>query len=156
MPIHTLDISQTVNAPRLAVWDFFSDPRNLNRITPPSMGFKMLTPDLPQAVYPGLIIKYTVRPLLGIPMTWLTEITHVQNGDYFVDEQRAGPYTIWHHEHWFADGAAGQTLMQDKITYALPFGLLGNVVHPFLVKPQLASIFDFRRTAVRKIFPGSD
>ena len=152
MPIHTLDFTQKINAPRATAWAFFSNPANLSRITPPGMSFKTLTPDLPASIHPGLMITYSVKPMLGIPMKWLTEITHVREGDYFVDEQRIGPYSIWHHEHWFEDAAPGQTLMRDKITYVLPLGHLGNLVHPFLVKPQLDNIFAYRRLAVQEIF----
>ena len=152
MPIHTLELSETVHADLPTCWAFFSDPRNLARITPPELGFQVLS-QLPPRMHPGLMIEYRVRPLFHIPVTWLTEITHVNEPHLFVDEQRAGPYRIWHHEHHFADAGGGKTSMRDKVTYALPFGPLGDLAHPFLVKPQLARIFQFRTEAVHKIFP---
>lgn len=154
MPIHTLHTKQVIRATREQAWEFFSNPRNLARITPPGMGFDIVTPDLPPRIYAGLMIEYRVRPLLGIPMTWLTEITHVSDGEYFVDEQRVGPYAIWHHEHWFHEVGDGRIEMEDRVTYVLPFQPFGDVVHPFLVKPQLDRIFAHREQAVRELFPG--
>jgi ligand-binding SRPBCC domain-containing protein len=98
------------------------------------------------------MIEYRVRPLLGFPMRWLTEITHVEPGRFFVDEQRIGPYRIWHHEHHFKALENGQTEMSDRITYVLPFSPLSELVHPILVKPQLTKIFAFREKAVRELF----
>ena len=98
------------------------------------------------------MIEYRVRPLLGIPVRWLTEITHVETGKLFVDEQRIGLYRIWHHEHHFTPLDAGQIEMTDRVTYVLPFGPLGDLVHPFLVQPQLAKIFAFREKAVNELF----
>ena len=135
-------------------WDFFSDPRNLSRITPPALDFKILG-DPPPAIYPGLMIEYRVRPLLGIPARWLTEITHVKTGAFFVDEQRIGPYRIWHHEHHFESLPDGRTGMRDRVTYVLPFGLLGDLVHPLLVRPKLEEIFSYRTTAVKSLFGGT-
>ncbi len=106
-------------------------------------------------MHPGLMIEYRVRPLLGIPLTWLTEITHVDEPHSFVDEQRIGPYRIWHHEHSFTDAGDGTVTMRDKVTYVLPFGPLGDLVHPFLVEPQLRRIFDFRKEAVQNLFASS-
>ena len=100
MAIHVLRKTQMVAASVAECWAFFSDPRNLPRITPPALDFRVLT-ELPPSVHPGLMIEYRVRPLLGISMSWLTEITHVEPGVRFVDEQRIGPYRIWHHEHHF-------------------------------------------------------
>jgi len=135
-------------------WEFFSDPRNLARITPPEMGFEVISAPAPR-IHPGLMIQYRVRPLFGIPLDWLSEITHVDAPRLFIDEQRVGPYRVWHHEHRFTDAGGGTTLMEDRVTYVLPFGFLGDLGHPLLVKPQLRRIFDFRNEAVRKIFPGA-
>lgn len=154
MPIHTLHTKQIIRASREEAWSFFSNPQNLSKITPPGMGFDIVTPDLPGRIHAGLMIEYRVRPLLGIPMTWLTEITHVKDGEYFVDEQRVGPYSIWHHEHRFHDLGDGRLEMEDRVTYVLPFQPFGDIVHPFLVKPQLDRIFAFREKAVRELFPG--
>jgi ligand-binding SRPBCC domain-containing protein len=151
MSVHVLESSQVVHASIDRAWDFFSDPRNLSRITPPELDFKILSA-LPERVYPGLMIEYRVRPLLGIPARWVTEITHVEPGKFFVDEQRIGPYRIWHHEHHFRPLDGGRVEMTDRVTYVLPFGPLGDLVHPFLVKPQLAKIFAFREKAVAGLF----
>ena len=152
MPIHTLEQTQTVTAGLEGCWNFFSDPRNLDRITPPELGFEVTSAPVPR-IHPGLMIQYRVRPLFGIPLNWLSEITHVDEPHCFVDEQRIGPYRIWHHEHRFTDAGNGTVIVHDKVTYVLPFGLLGEIAHPLLVKPQLRRIFDFRNEAVRKIFP---
>jgi ligand-binding SRPBCC domain-containing protein len=154
MPIHTLHTKQIISATRDQAWEFFSNPRNLTKITPAEMGFDIMTPELPERIHAGLMIQYRVRPLLGIPMTWLTEISHVRDGVYFVDEQRVGPYAIWHHEHWFHDIGNGRIEMEDRVTYMLPFQPFGDLVHPFLVKPQLDRIFAHREKAVRELFHG--
>lgn len=154
MAVHTLHAQQIIRATREQAWGFFSDPRNLTKITPPTLGFEVLTPDLPSQIRAGLMIAYRVRPLFGIPMQWLTEITHVEEGVRFIDEQRVGPYAVWHHEHEFRDLGDGRVEMEDRVTYVLPFGPLGDLVHPLLVKPQLKAIFGFREREVREMFPG--
>ncbi len=135
------------------VWDFISMPQNLRRITPPSMGFDIRTPDLPDAVYEGMIITYTVRPLLGIPTTWVTEITHVVPQTYFVDEQRVGPYSLWHHEHHIKAVDEG-VLMKDIVSYQPPLGPLGLLANALVIRRKLEQIFDFRTKALLEIFPG--
>ena len=125
MPIHTIKCSQIIHAPLERAWAFFADPRNLARITPPALGFRILS-DLPPRIHPGMMIRYQVRPLLRLPMTWLTEITHVREERYFVDEQRSGPYRIWHHEHYFSDIGGGRVEMTDLVTYQLPLGWLSE------------------------------
>lgn len=154
MAVHTLFHQQIIPAPLPEVWAFFSNPRNLARITPPGMGFSTEEKDLPAAVRPGLMITHRLRPLLGIPMTWLTEITHVVEGRRFVDEQRVGPYAVWHHEHDFEDLGDGRTQATDRVTYVMPFGPLGELAHPWLVAPELKRVFEHREKAMREIFPG--
>jgi ligand-binding SRPBCC domain-containing protein len=151
MPIHTLHSTQTIRATPEAAWNFFSNPRNLRCITPPELGFDILS-ELPERMFAGMMIHYRVRPLLGIPMTWLTEITHVKEGELFVDEQRVGPYSIWHHEHHFRDLGDGRLEMQDRITYRLPFDPISEIIHPILVKPQLDRIFAYREKVVAEMF----
>lgn len=151
MAIHSLSAVQTVPASLEACWNFFSDPRNLRRITPANLDFQVLT-DVPERVYPGMMIEYRVRPLWGIRMTWLTEITHVEPMRYFADEQRVGPYALWHHEHFFTSRSDGLTEIRDLVHYVLPFGWLGDLAHPLLVKPQLDQIFGVRRRVVDEIF----
>lgn len=151
MAIHTLETRQVIKASLQQAWDFFSSPRNLSRITPPEMGFTILS-DLPERMFAGMMIEYKVTPLFGIPITWLTEISQVRVGEFFVDEQRVGPYAIWHHEHHFKDLGDGRVEMHDRVTYVPPFGLLGELVHPFIIKPQLDKIFAFREQAVTELF----
>jgi len=149
--VHVLETSQITPASLENAWDFFSNPRNLARITPPELDFTILTA-LPDRIYAGMMIEYRVRPILGIPARWVTEITHVDPGKSFVDEQRIGPYRIWHHEHHFRPLDGGRVEMHDRVTYVLPLSPLGDLVHPFLVKPQLARILAFRENAVNEIF----
>lgn len=131
-------------------WDFFSSPSNLKLITPPYMGFDVKT-IVPDSMYEGLIIAYTVKPLLGIPVEWVTEITHINKGVFFVDEQRIGPYKLWHHEHHFKEVAEGVEMI-DIVSYELPFGKLGKLFEPFLVAPKLKEIFDYRFKKVDELF----
>lgn len=152
MGIYTLLKTQVIRATLPQAWDFFSSPRNLPKITPPEMGFDILS-DVPEKMFAGLMIQYRVRPMLGIPLRWLTEITHVEDQQFFVDEQRVGPYAIWHHEHHFKDLGDGRVEMMDRITYVPPLGILGDIVHPFIIQPQLERIFAFREKAVETWFP---
>ena len=114
------------------------------------MGFVVRT-EVPEKMYEGLMIAYTVKPLLGIPMRWVTEIKTVRDNAFFVDEQRVGPYTIWHHEHHCKDlGHAVE--MTDIVSYQLPLGVLGRIMHALVVKKKLAEIFAYRVEAVEKLF----
>jgi ligand-binding SRPBCC domain-containing protein len=131
-------------------WDFLSDPKNLAVITPPTMGFKTLSGD-DRPMFAGQIIHYTVTPVLGIKVEWVTEITHVSGNNYFVDEQREGPYKLWHHKHFLKE-IPGGVEMEDLVHYKLPFGILGQLVHPFLVKPKLKEIFDYREKKLVELF----
>lgn len=151
MAIHVLQRSQVIHATLEECWAFFSDPRNLERITPPSLDFVVLS-DLPPRVHPGMMIEYRVRPLFGIPLTWLTEITHVDEPHYFVDEQRVGPYRIWHHEHSFKALGDGRVEVSDRVHYVLPFAPFSDVLHSMVVQPQLEKIFSFRELALRERF----
>jgi len=123
------------------------DAANLAKITPSHMGFNIISKHHGDKMYAGQIIEYTVKPLLGIPLYWMTEITHVQEGAYFVDEQRFGPYTMWHHQHHFKE-VSGGVMMVDIVHYKIPLGFLGDIAHWLFVKKQLQGIFDFRFKAV--------
>ena len=149
--MYVLERTQDLPVSLVDAWDFFSSPKNLAKITPKDLGFEVLG-TVPEQMYEGLFIHYKVSPLFGIRMKWTTEITHVKEHRYFVDEQRIGPYRIWHHEHFFEETAEG-VRMRDVVHYALPFGILGQLVHPWLVKPRLEEIFNFRFKAAVVLFP---
>jgi len=131
-------------------WDFFSDPSNLKKITPDHMDFKIVHRS-GDRMYAGQIISYKVKPVLKIPLSWTTEITHVEEPMYFVDEQRFGPYSFWHHQHHFEETKNG-VLMTDIVHYKLPLGILGRMMNTIMVKKQLNDIFDYRTKAVEKEF----
>ena len=150
MKIYRLKTTQKLPISVSEAWDFLSDPKNLKTITPDYMGFKILTEVEPK-MYPGQIIQYIVTPLLGIPAKWVTEITHVQEGKYFVDEQRFGPYALWHHKHFIQPIAVGVEMI-DIVDYKIPFGWLGQLMHPILVGPKLKEIFTYREQALESIF----
>ncbi len=143
--IHQLLFTQFIPATPEDVWDFFATPNNLNALTPPELHFETLTN--PGPMYAGQMIAYRIRLLPGLRVRWLTEITHVREGSYFVDEQRAGPYKIWHHEHHFT-AKSGGVEMTDRVTYALPLAPLSEVVRWWWIKPTLQRVFDFRREKI--------
>lgn len=149
--MYQLKSSQIIECSLEEAWSFFSSPENLSRITPSSMDFKIKT-DVEGDMYEGMIIKYTVRPILNIPMTWVTEISHIKENSFFVDEQRIGPYKMWHHEHHFYPHEKG-VRMVDIVSYSLPFGFIGKIAHWMFVRKKLKGIFKFREEAVIKIFP---
>jgi ligand-binding SRPBCC domain-containing protein len=138
-----------VNASLDEVWDFISSPRNLKEITPDYMGFDITSENLPEKMYPGMIISYIVKPLLGIKTTWVTEITQVREKEYFVDEQRVGPYTIWHHEH-FIEAIDNGVLMKDIVSYKPPLGILGSIANRLLIRKKLHEIFEYRSKAIER------
>jgi ligand-binding SRPBCC domain-containing protein len=151
MKINTLKQQQFLPLSLSKAWSFFSNPHNLKDITPPSMDFRVIS-DTGTETYAGMIIHYTVKPMFGIPVRWVTEITHVREPHFFVDEQRFGPYTFWHHQHLFKE-VPGGVEMTDIVSYALPFGPLGSLVRELIVKHQLNTIFGYRRTVLEKMFP---
>jgi ligand-binding SRPBCC domain-containing protein len=132
------------------VWDFFSSPKNLKDITPPHLRFHILS-DNEDKMYAGQIVEYIVKPLLGIPLYWMTEITHIEPMKYFIDEQRFGPYSFWHHQHHFKEVHNGIE-MTDIVHYKIPFWFLGDVANSLIVKNQLKKIFDFRKEVTDKTF----
>ena len=152
MAFYQLIKTQFVPATIEEIWDFISSPKNLKEITPERMGFDITSPNLPEKMYPGMIISYKVRPLLGIPMTWVTEITHVVEKKYFVDEQRVGPYAMWHHQHFIEPHENG-VMMTDIVSYKPPMGFLGSIANAVLIKKQLEGIFAYREKALKKRFP---
>ncbi len=132
-------------------WEFFGNPSNLKKITPRYMGFDITSKQLKEQMYEGMIITYKVRPFFNIPMPWMTEITHVRHKEFFVDEQRVGPYKVWHHQHHFKEIQGGVEML-DIIDYVIPFGFLGRWLEPFLVRPRLKQIFGFRSAKMKELF----
>jgi ligand-binding SRPBCC domain-containing protein len=143
--------TQFVSAAIKEVWDFISSPEHLKVITPEYMGFEITSNDLPEKMYPGMIIGYTVKPLLGIKMIWVTEITHIEEKKYFIDEQRIGPYSMWHHQHFIEPSGEG-VLMTDIVTYLPPLGFLGAFANKLFIRKQLCNIFNYRNEIIDKHF----
>jgi ligand-binding SRPBCC domain-containing protein len=150
MKIYTLHKKQKLPITVDQAWEFLSSPANLKTITPDYMSFDIVSV-LDRPMYPGQIIQYIVTPLLGIKTKWVTEITQVVDKKYFVDEQRFGPYALWHHKH-FIKAIEGGVEMEDIIDYKVPFGFLGRLVHPFLVQPKLEEIFTYRKEKLTELF----
>lgn len=150
MKIYTLHKKQNLPISVDQAWEFLSSPKNLKTITPDYMGFNILS-GADRPMFPGQIIQYIVTPVLGIKTKWVTEITHVKDKEYFVDEQRFGPYALWHHKH-FIKAIDGGVAMEDIVDYKLPFGVLGQLVHPILVKPKLEEIFNYRTKKLEELF----
>ena len=150
MKIYSLQVSQALPISLRMAWDFFSNPSMLAEITPPWLSFRV-TSCLPEKMYAGLIITYQVRPFANIAVNWLSEITHVEEPFLFVDEQRAGPYRLWHHQHTFREIAGGVEIT-DLVHYALPYGIFGRLLHRIMVATRLREIFDFRQARLEQIF----
>jgi len=148
--IYRLETIQNLPISQKEAWNFLSDPRNLKTITPDYMGFEIVS-GAASKMYAGQILQYIVTPLLNIPLKWVTEITHIREGEYFVDEQRFGPYSLWHHNHFIKPIKNGVEMI-DIVDYKVPFGILGQLVQPFLVRPKLEEIFEYRKNALDSIF----
>jgi ligand-binding SRPBCC domain-containing protein len=150
MKVYSKETVQHVNASVEECWAFFSSPRNLQKITPDTMGFQITDFD-DKSMYAGQIIQYKVSPLLGLKLTWVSEITFVKENSYFVDVQLFGPYALWHHKHFF-EATENGTKMTDLVHYALPLGFIGRIMNTLMVKNKLKEIFDFRVVKVDEIF----
>jgi ligand-binding SRPBCC domain-containing protein len=151
MAVYTLKQTQFLPITLEAAWDFFSHPRNLAVMTPEYLNLKFTNELYGDAMYPGQVITYKVKPILGIPMFWMTEITHVVPGKFFVDEQRFGPYALWHHQHHF-NAVEGGVEMTDIVHYKAPLGFLGDIAVSLFIKRQLDAIFAFRKKKVIELF----
>ena len=150
--IYTLSVRQKLPISLEEAWSFLSDPTNLKMITPDYMRFEITSDTQPgNTMFEGQIISYRVSPLPGIRMNWVTEITHVEDQRYFVDEQRFGPYTMWHHEHWL-DSIEGGVDMLDRVSYKIPLGPLGKLAQAIMVRRQLQGIFDYRINKLHEVF----
>lgn len=152
MRLYTLKKEQEIGISIQEAWEFFRNPKNLKEITPEYMGFEIVKKDLPDEIYQGLIISYRVKPILGLPLNWITEITQVERPFSFIDEQRFGPYKFWHHRHTFEE-IPGGTRIIDEVNYGLPLGILGRLMNTLLVRRQLNEIFDYRFAYLAKKFP---
>jgi ligand-binding SRPBCC domain-containing protein len=147
-----LKFSQRIPISLPEAWDFFSSPINLEKITPKEMAFTVTSPMQPdEKMYPGMIITYKVSPVAGIKLNWMTEISQVKDHQYFIDEQRFGPYKFWHHQHHFKE-IPGGVEMNDILTYGLPMGIFGNIANSLFVAGKLQQIFNFRKQKVTELF----
>ena len=151
MPCSQIIREQHLKTDIQTLWDFVSSPINLNKITPQDMQFQFISNNKDQKMYPGMIILYKVSPLFKIPLSWATEITHVKEKKFFVDEQRLGPYKIWHHEHHFEEKEDG-VLMKDIVTYVPPFGIIGSLANILFIRRKVNHIFDYREKVLERIF----
>jgi len=148
--VHHLKSIQKLQSPLQETWDFFSNANNLLTITPPFLNLKVTNEVFGKKVYPGQIISYKVKPIAGIAVSWVTEITHLDPLKFFVDEQRKGPYKLWHHQHHFKS-IDGGTEMTDLVHYAVPFGIVGEAFHS-AVKKKLREIFEYRYSKINERF----
>ncbi len=151
MAVYTIKTVQTIPATINTVWDFFSSPDNLRTITPAQLCFTVISSEPSPKAYPGQIIEYSIKPLLGIPLYWMTEITQVADKEYFIDEQRFGPYAFWHHQHHFRSVAQGVE-MTDLVHYKLPLWLLGDIANAVFIREQLRGIFNYRYQKTEELF----
>ncbi len=150
MKIYRLEAKLNLPISKEQAWEFLSNPKNLKAITPQYMSFDILS-GADRPMFAGQIIQYLVTPILGIKTKWVSEITHAVKGEYFVDEQLYGPYALWHHKHFIKE-IPGGVEMEDIIDYKVPLGILGQLVHPFLVQPKLNEIFEYRRKKLIELF----
>ncbi len=150
MKIYTFHRKQKLPITLNEAWEFLSNPRNLSTLTPKEMNFTIISND-DKPMYAGQVIQYSVTPIAGIKAKWISEITHLVDGKYFVDLQLYGPYAFWHHKHFIHEIDCGVE-MEDIIDYKVPLGILGQIVHPFLVKPKLEEIFRYRQKKLIEIF----
>lgn len=150
MVLYRIERSQVLPISIDTAWQFFSSPGNLPLITPPWLNLKIIGP-VSAHMQAGMLIHYHVTPLFGLRMSWLSEITHVDAPRFFVDEQRLGPYRLWHHEHFFHRCDAG-VQVDDIVTYALKYASMGTLVHAIWIQKRLQMIFDYRSSALHRRF----
>jgi ligand-binding SRPBCC domain-containing protein len=151
MKVYHLNRKQTLPINLETAWGFFSDPTNLNKITPDEMSFNINYISGGNQVYPGQIVIYKIKILGGFRVSWVTEITQVMDRNYFIDEQRFGPYALWHHQHHFK-ATDGGIEMIDEVNYAIPFGVIGRFAHWLFVERQVNAIFDHRYKVLETYF----
>lgn len=151
MPVKSKKCVQKLPISVEEAWNFFSSPLNLRAITPAEMGFNITSEDADAKMFPGMIISYTVRPILGIPLEWVTEITQVKEHEYFIDEQRFGPYSFWHHKHFFK-AIDGGTEITDVVHYKIPLGPIGELAGILFVEKKINAVFDYRVKRLEELF----
>ena len=150
LKIYQINTKQKLPISVKEAWEFLSSPNNLAEITPKYMNFKILS-GAEKSIFAGQIIQYKVTPVLGITLKWVTEITHVKQNEYFVDEQRFGPYSLWHHKHFIKE-IDGGIEMEDIVDYKIPFGFLGQIAHSLFIEKKLRQIFNYREKKLVKLF----
>ncbi len=151
--VFRLEAKQDLPISLKEAWEFFSNPENLTKITPSSLGFKIIS-ELDSAIYPSQIIQYKVSPLPFFKTTWVSEITHLENQSFFADKQIYGPYDLWHHKHFFKEIEGGVQII-DVVDYVPPFGIFGRLMNPIIIKPRILKIFEYRRIKVEELFAGN-
>jgi len=151
MPFYQFQKQQKINTNIDEIWNFISSPANLKEITPDYMGFDITSKSPAEKMYAGMIISYTVSPILGLKTTWDTEITNIDEKKYFIDEQRVGPYSLWHHQH-IIEPIDNGVLMTDIVSYKPPLGFIGAIANFLIIKNKLQDIFEYRTKAIEKRF----
>ncbi len=151
MKIYKKEWKQTIPGSLDEIWNFFSRPENLDELTPKDMKFQILTDIKDRPMYEGMLIQYKVSPLLNIKMNWTTEITNIKDKSYFIDQQRFGPYQLWHHQHHFKEVKEG-ILMTDILHYAIGYSFIGNIANALFVSGRIQEIFDYRYQKVEELF----
>tara|TARA_B100001059_G_C17491373_1_gene406509 strand:+ start:22 stop:519 length:498 start_codon:yes stop_codon:yes gene_type:complete len=149
--LYTLYAKQTVAKEIDLIWDFFRKPSNLNKLTPEDVEFKIIS-GKSDDFYQGKMISYKIKPFKMLSFNWITEISHVKEGSYFVDDQVFGPYKMWHHEHHFKSNGDGTTVIIDKVKYKVPFYILGTLMHKIFIRKKLFNIFMFRQKKINELF----
>ena len=152
--MYQLKKTQNISGTLQEAWEFFSQPENLEKITPPYMNFKILSRSEVSEMYPGMIITYKISPLFNIAIKWSTEITQIRDNKYFIDNQIKGPYKIWHHEHHFKEIKNGIE-MRDILFYDVGFGIIGKLLHKFFIKKRVLEIFKYRELKIKELFSSS-
>ena len=150
MAFYQLNYQQIIKSDMNTVWEFIANPRNLKTITPDYMGFDITSEEVSELMYEGMIISYKVSRFFNIKNDWVTEITRIRENEFFVDEQRIGPYVFWHHQHFFRQTDQGID-MRDKVTYSPPFGVLGAICNSLFIRKKLEDIFNYRKEAIEKL-----
>lgn len=146
--IHTLYYQQTLNMSQVEAWQFFSSPQHLNSITP-DFFHVVPTSNVPNEIYSGLLIHYTMKAIMGLPMSWLSEISHCQSPHYFIYQQRIGPFKFWSHEVRLTEKNS-MIKVEDIVFYSMPFGIVGELMHKLLIAKKLTDIFETRQAYLKR------